>query len=68
MYQAIAAGVRWAVQVPKTSIGDTVLILGCGQRGLASVIACKEAGAKNIIVTGLKRDSHKLSLAKSIFK
>ena len=65
MYQAIAAGVRWAVQVPKTSIGDTVLILGCGQRGLASVIACKEAGAKNIIVTGLKRDSHKLSLAKS---
>ena len=64
MYQALAAGVRWAVQVPKTSIGDTVLILGSGQRGLASVIACKEVGAKNIIVTGLKKDKHKLNLAK----
>ena len=65
MYQAIAAGVRWAVQVPKTSIGDTVLILGPGQRGIASVIACKEIGAKKIIVTGLKKDKHKLSLCKA---
>ena len=65
MYQAIAAGVRWAVQVPKTSIGDTVLILGPGQRGLASVIACKEIGAKKIIVTGLKKDKHKFSLCEA---
>lgn len=63
MYQALAAGVRWAVQVPKTALGDTVVILGCGQRGLGSVIACKEAGVGRIIVTGLQRDRFKLDLA-----
>ncbi len=62
-YQSLAAGIRWAVQVPRTTLGDTVLILGPGQRGLGSVVACKEAGAGRIIVTGLKRDRHKLDLA-----
>jgi threonine dehydrogenase-like Zn-dependent dehydrogenase len=66
MYQALAAGVRWAVQVPRTALGDTVLILGCGQRGLGAVIACKEAGAGTVIVTGLKRDAHKLALARAL--
>ncbi|MGA8569440.1 MAG: zinc-binding dehydrogenase [Candidatus Binataceae bacterium] len=33
LYQPIAAGIRWAVQEPGTKIGDTVVILGCGQRG-----------------------------------
>jgi threonine dehydrogenase-like Zn-dependent dehydrogenase len=66
MYQALAAGVRWAVQVPKTALGDTVLILGCGQRGLGAVIACREAGAGTVIVTGLARDRHKLALARSL--
>ena len=65
-YQALAAGVRWAVHVPRTALGDTVLILGCGQRGLGSVIACREAGAGTIIVTGLKRDRHKLALAEAL--
>jgi threonine dehydrogenase-like Zn-dependent dehydrogenase len=62
-YQALAAGIRWAVQVPRTALGDSVLILGPGQRGLGSVIACREAGAGTIIVTGLSRDRHKLDLA-----
>lgn len=66
MYQALAAGVRWAVQVPKTALGDTVLILGCGQRGLGSIIACREAGAGKIIVTGLAKDRHKLALAEAL--
>jgi threonine dehydrogenase-like Zn-dependent dehydrogenase len=65
-YQSLAAGVRWAVQVPKTALGDSVLILGPGQRGLGSVIACREAGAGTIIVTGLKRDRHKLDLARAL--
>ena len=62
-YQALAAGVRWAVQVPRTVLGDSVLILGSGQRGLGAVIACREAGAGTIIITGLRRDKHKLDLA-----
>ena len=63
MYQALAAGVSWAVQVPRTAIGDSVLILGCGQRGLGAVVACREAGARLIVVTGLARDRFKLDLA-----
>ena len=65
-YQALAAGVRWAVQVPGTALGDSVLILGCGQRGLGCVIACREAGVGRIIVTGLRRDAFKLDLARAL--
>jgi len=63
LFNPLGAGIRWAVQLPGTNIGDTVAILGPGQRGLASVIACREAGAGKIIVTGLARDRHKLALA-----
>ena len=65
-YQALAAGVRWAVQVPRAALGDRVLILGCGQRGLGAVVACREAGVGQIIITGLARDRYKLELARSL--
>ena len=39
--------------------------MGPGQRGLAAVIAAKQAGASNIIVTGLAADANKLELARS---
>ena len=66
MYQAIAGGVRWAVTLPQTMMGDTVLIFGCGQRGLGAVIACREAGVGRIIITGLARDHQKLALARAL--
>jgi threonine dehydrogenase-like Zn-dependent dehydrogenase len=65
-YQLLAAGIRWAVHVPESGFGDTVLILGCGQRGLGAVIACAQAGVGRIIVTGLARDAHKLALARDL--
>ncbi len=64
MFNPLGAGIRWAVQLPGTTIGDTIAILGPGQRGLSSVIAAREAGAAMIIVTGLKRDAKKLALAR----
>lgn len=64
LFNPLGAGFRWAVEVPQTRPGDTVLVLGPGQRGLASVIAAHAAGADTIIVTGLARDAHKLALAK----
>lgn len=64
MFNPLGAGIRWAVQMPGTTIGDTIVIIGPGQRGLASVIAAHEAGAEKIIVTGLARDLRKLDLAK----
>jgi threonine dehydrogenase-like Zn-dependent dehydrogenase len=64
MFNPLGAGFRWAVEIPGTGPGDTVAILGPGQRGLASVIACREAGAAKIIVTGLAADAKKLALAR----
>ncbi|PCI48721.1 MAG: alcohol dehydrogenase [Moraxellaceae bacterium] len=63
MFNPLGAGVRWASRLPQTQIGDTVVVLGCGQRGLASVIGAKESGAKTVIVTGLTADEHKLEIA-----
>ena len=63
MFNPLGAGFRWAVEMPHTGPGDTVVILGPGQRGLASVLACREAGASKIIVTGLAADAKKLALA-----
>jgi threonine dehydrogenase-like Zn-dependent dehydrogenase len=64
MFNPLGAGFRWAVEIPETGPGDTVAILGPGQRGLASVLACREAGARQIIVTGLAADARKLELAR----
>jgi threonine dehydrogenase-like Zn-dependent dehydrogenase len=64
MFNPLGAGFRWAVEMPNTRVGDDVLIMGPGQRGLASVIACRQAGAGKIIVTGLEADADKLRLAK----
>jgi threonine dehydrogenase-like Zn-dependent dehydrogenase len=64
MFNPIGAGVRWACHLGGVGLGDTVLVLGAGQRGLAAVIAARMAGAGTIIVTGLATDAHKLALAR----
>jgi threonine dehydrogenase-like Zn-dependent dehydrogenase len=63
MFNPLGAGVRWACHLGALQMGDTVLILGCGQRGLAALIAARAAGAGTVIMTGLTRDSAKLELA-----
>ncbi|WP_235999166.1 zinc-dependent alcohol dehydrogenase [Qaidamihabitans albus] len=64
LFNPLGAGVRWACELGGTRLGDTVLILGCGQRGLTSLIAARAAGAGTVIVTGLERDRAKLDLAR----
>jgi threonine dehydrogenase-like Zn-dependent dehydrogenase len=64
MFNPLGAGVRWAAMLGEVALGDTVLILGPGQRGLMSVIAARARGAGTIIVTGLARDDAKLALAR----
>ncbi|MEX0683547.1 MAG: zinc-binding dehydrogenase [Dehalococcoidia bacterium] len=63
-FNPIGAGFRWAVAMPRLKEGETIVVLGPGQRGLASVIAAKEAGAGRIIISGLARDERKLALAR----
>lgn len=64
MFNPLGAGFRWAVEIPQLKFGQSILIMGPGQRGLAAVIAAKTAGAKKIIITGLEADANKLALAK----
>ena len=61
-------GVEWAYLQGGIRIGETVLIQGPGQQGLACVVAAKEAGAGNIIVAGLgtPTDTKRLALAKKL--
>jgi threonine dehydrogenase-like Zn-dependent dehydrogenase len=66
LFNPLGAGFRWAVEIPNTRPGDTVLVLGPGQRGLASVIAARAAGASPIIVTGLAADAAKLAVAREL--
>jgi threonine dehydrogenase-like Zn-dependent dehydrogenase len=66
MFNPLGAGVRWAAFLGEVGLGDTVLILGPGQRGLASVIAARAVGAGMIIVTGLAKDEGKLALAREL--
>jgi 2-desacetyl-2-hydroxyethyl bacteriochlorophyllide A dehydrogenase len=64
LFNPIGAGFRWAVDLPRLQPGETIVILGPGQRGLGSVLAAREAGAGTIFVTGLERDAAKLALAR----
>jgi threonine dehydrogenase-like Zn-dependent dehydrogenase len=64
LFNPLGAGFRWGVEIPATGPGDTVVILGPGQRGLACVLACREVGAAKIVVTGLEADARKLALAR----
>jgi len=64
LFNPLGAGFRWAVEVPQLRPGQSVVVLGPGQRGLASVIACRQAGAGTIAVTGLESDAPKLALAR----
>ena len=66
LFNPIGAGFEWAYRAAGTRAGDTVLVLGPGQRGLASVVAAREAGAERIMVTGLSRDARKLELAMAL--
>jgi threonine dehydrogenase-like Zn-dependent dehydrogenase len=64
LYNPLGAGFRWTAEIGGVKRGDRVVILGPGQRGLASAIVAARAGASEIIVSGLARDRAKLELAR----
>ncbi len=66
MFNPLGAGVRWALHLGGVTLGDTLLVLGPGQRGLCAVIAARSVGAGTIIVTGLSKDRFKLDLAREL--
>ncbi len=64
VFNPLGAGLRWAVELPGTSAGDVVAVLGPGIRGLAACAAAKSAGAAFVMVTGVgPQDADRLALA-----
>jgi threonine dehydrogenase-like Zn-dependent dehydrogenase len=59
-------GIEWALFEAGVGYDSAVLIQGPGQQGLSQVVACKQAGASLIIVTGTRKDSARLEMARKL--
>src|SRR5436190_21218443 len=62
----LSNGIEWALYDCGVGFMSTVLIQGPGQQGLSQVVACKQAGAALVVVTGTSRDAARLELAKTL--
>jgi threonine dehydrogenase-like Zn-dependent dehydrogenase len=62
----LSNGIEWALIDGGVGYNSTVLIQGPGQQGLSQAVACKQAGASLVIVTGTSRDRARLDLAKTL--
>ena len=62
----LSNGIEWALYDTGVGFMSSVLIQGPGQQGLSQVVACKQAGAALIVVTGTARDAARLELAKTL--
>jgi threonine dehydrogenase-like Zn-dependent dehydrogenase len=62
----LSNGIEWALIDGGVGYNSTVLIQGPGQQGLSQAVACKQAGAALVIVTGTSRDRARLDLAKTL--
>lgn len=62
----LSNGIEWALFDAGVGYNSTVLIQGPGQQGLSQAVACKQAGASLVIVTGTTRDAARLELAKTL--
>jgi threonine dehydrogenase-like Zn-dependent dehydrogenase len=62
----LSNGIEWALFDAGVGYDSSVLIQGPGQQGLSQVVACRQAGASLIIVTGTAHDAARLDLAKAL--
>ncbi len=62
----LSNGIEWALYDCRVGFMDTVLVQGPGQQGLSQVVACRQAGASLIVVTGTTRDAARLEVAKKL--
>jgi threonine dehydrogenase-like Zn-dependent dehydrogenase len=58
----LSNGIEWALYDCGVGFMSTVLIQGPGQQGLSQVVACRQAGAALIILTGTSHDAARLEV------
>jgi threonine dehydrogenase-like Zn-dependent dehydrogenase len=63
LFEPLANAIAWTEQVRE---GDTVVIQGPGHLGLCCVVAAKQRGAAEIIVTGTADDGARLAVAREV--
>jgi threonine dehydrogenase-like Zn-dependent dehydrogenase len=66
LFNPLGAAFDWIVKAAGVGVGVGVLVIGAGQRGLASVIAAAEAGASPIVLAGRGRNAWKLELGRRL--
>lgn len=62
----LSNGIEWALFDCGVGYDSAVLIQGPGQQGLSQTVACKQAGASLVIVTGTRKDAARLEVAKKL--
>ena len=62
----LSNGIEWALYDAGVGFMSTVLVQGPGQQGLSQVVACRQAGASLIILTGTTRDAARLELGRRL--
>jgi threonine dehydrogenase-like Zn-dependent dehydrogenase len=66
LFNALGTAYEWSVRRSGLGSGQSVLILGAGQRGLASVVSTRAAGAGLVIVSGTGQDELRLDRAATL--
>lgn len=63
LFNALGTAYEWTVRLSGLTSGQSVLVLGAGQRGLGSVVSARAAGAGTVIVSGTANDAQRLERA-----
>jgi len=64
LFNPLSGVIRWIYQIPQLRMGEHVVILGPGQRGILAALTARHAGAKTVTISGLAHDGHRLALAR----
>jgi threonine dehydrogenase-like Zn-dependent dehydrogenase len=63
LFNPLSGVVHWIYEIPQLRMGEHVVILGPGQRGILAALTARHAGAKTVTISGLPQDAHRLALA-----
>ena len=66
LFNPLANGFEWVVGISAIKALDRVAVLGCGPQGLGCLLAAQEAGASEVVVTGIAGDEMRLDMAERL--